>query len=39
LNVINVCLCDMCDFVEDTPESYDDVITSGQNSYIKKGVF
>ncbi len=28
----------MCEFVEDTPESYDDVMTSGLNSDIKKGV-
>ncbi len=31
--------CSECDeFVEDTPESYDDVMTSGLNSEIKKGV-
>ncbi len=29
----------MCEFVEDTPESYDDVMTSGLNSDIKKNVF
>ncbi len=28
----------MCEFVEETPESYDDVMTSGLNSDIKKGV-
>ncbi len=28
----------MCEFVEETPESYDDVMTSGWNSEIKKGV-
>ncbi len=28
----------MCEFVEDTPESYDDVMTSGLNSNIKKRV-
>ncbi len=28
----------MCEFVEDTPESYDDVMTSGLNSEMKKGV-
>ncbi len=28
----------MCEFVEDTPESYDDVMTSGLNSNIKKHV-
>ncbi len=29
----------MCEFVEDTPESYDDVMTSGLNSYIRKGIY
>ncbi len=29
----------MCEFVEDTPESYDDVMTSGLNSDIKKMCF
>ncbi len=29
----------MCEFVEDTPESYDDVMTSGLNSEIKKTCF
>ncbi len=28
----------MCEFVEDIPESYDDVMTSGLNSNIKKRV-
>ncbi len=28
----------MCEFVEETPESYDDVMTSGLNSEMKKGV-
>ncbi len=28
----------MCEFVEDTPESYDDVMMSGLNSDIKKRV-
>ncbi len=28
----------MCEFVEDTPESYDDVMTSGLNFEMKKGV-
>ncbi len=32
---MSVCLFWMCEFVEDTPESYDDVMTS----VIRKGVF
>ncbi len=33
-----MCVCDECEFVEDSPESYDDVMTSGLNSDIRKGV-